>query len=118
MPRKIILGNVYFNWKGEEFIPVEMEKGAFKKNNSFWCDLGQRKPSIYIDKDGRRLGKDKIYNDKFGSLKVGHKVSHDDYSDEDFIVTKIDKETNIVTTKGGKNGIWINPVELIIRKYK
>ena len=54
--------------------------------------------------------------DKFAHIKVGDTVSHEDYTSEDFIVTEIDKENNIVYTSGGKNGTWINPIELIIKK--
>jgi len=46
-------------------------------------------------------------------LKVGERVSHEDYSSELFTVSEIDGR--VITTKGGKNGIWINDVALIIR---
>ena len=57
-----------------------------------------------------------LTSDKFRGLQVGQIVSHEDYSSEKFKVTHIDKETGIVTTSGGKNGVWINHIDLIIRK--
>lgn len=47
-------------------------------------------------------------------LRVGNTVHAEDYSDTDFEVAAIyQKEHNwIVACKGGKNGTWVNPVEL------
>ncbi len=53
--------------------------------------------------------------DLWAGLKVGDPVRHEDYTNDIFTVTEIDKENNTVTTAGGKNGIWINPIEMIIR---
>ena len=49
-------------------------------------------------------------------LRIGSIVTHDDYSDEYFIVKSIDKTTEggyIISTIGGKNGTWINSLELV-----
>lgn len=56
--------------------------------------------------------------DKISHIKVGDTVLHEDYTSENFIVTEIDKENNIVYTSGGKNGTWINPIEMIIKINK
>ena len=46
-------------------------------------------------------------------LKIGERVSHDDYSSELFTVSEINGR--VITTKGGKNGTWVNDIDLIIR---
>jgi len=53
--------------------------------------------------------------DPFKGLKVGQKVSHEDYSCEVFVISEIDRENNVAHTTGGKNGTWSNPPELIIK---
>lgn len=114
MPRKIILGKVYYTPSGKEFIPVKMEKGKIKPTLNFWS-VGQRECSVYIDSEGKRLRKINVCDTVFGKLKIGSIVSHDDYTCELFQVISIDKTTGIVETKGGKNGTWTNHIDLIIR---
>lgn len=114
MSRKIILGKTYYTPSGEEFVPVKVERGKIKRSLNFWSGE-QRKCSVYIDQTGKRLKKINICDTVFGKLKAGSIVSHDDYSCELFKVISIDKETGIVETKGGKNGTWINHIDLIIR---
>lgn len=114
MSKKIVLGNTYYTACGKEFIPVKVERGRIKKSVNFWSSQ-QRECRRYIDKDGLRIKKINLYLDKFGSLKIGDIVSHDDYSCENFKVTSFDRTTGIVETKGGKNGTWTNHIDLIIR---
>lgn len=119
MSKKITLGKTYYTANGKPFVPVTMERGKIKKNSiNLWADQQSREPSIYIDKDGNRIRKNNLYLDKFGYLKIGHVVSHEDYSCEEFVITNIDKENEIVFTKGGKNGTWDNHIDLIIRLGK
>jgi len=119
MSKKIKLGNVYYTAHGKPFIPVTMERGKLKKNSiNFWADQQAREPSIYIDKEGNRIRKNNLYLDKFGYLKIGHVVSHEDYSSEEFVIISIDKQQEMVYTKGGKNGTWDNHIDLIIRLGK
>jgi hypothetical protein len=113
---KCILGNTYFTPQGKEFIPVSFERGKLKPFRAVYQSSGSRETGRYIDKDGNRIKKNNLFPDRFGDLKNGSKVSHEDYSSEIFIVWGIDKTTGIVTTKGGKNGVWINHIDLIIRK--
>lgn len=114
MAKKIVLGKICYTSSGNEFIPISVEKGKIKKSLNYWSGI-QRKPSIYIDKNGKRVKKTNLFNDVFGKLKIGAIVSHDDYSSELFQIISIDKKTGIVETKGGKNGIWTNHIDLIIR---
>jgi len=117
MSKKIILGNTYYTSFGKEFIPVSMEKGKLKPKMNFWAD-NTRECSRYIDKNGNRIKKTNLYLDKFGYLKIGHIVSHEDYSCEEFVIISINKEQEMVYTKGGKNGTWDNHIDLIIRLGK
>lgn len=77
-----------------------------KKYNRYY--IGFEKYSQYVE-----LGNNRI---KCEGFKIGQKVSHEDYTSEDFIITNIDRETGIIDTKGGKNGTWTNHVDLIIIK--
>jgi len=51
-------------------------------------------------------------------VKIGAIVSHEDYSCENFIVSEINKEEGFVVTIGGKNGVWVNPIELVTPPVK
>ena len=48
-------------------------------------------------------------------LRIGSLVTHEDYSSEIFEVIEIYKKGDVyfVNTKGGKNGEWVNPIDLI-----
>lgn len=56
---------------------------------------------------------------KIEDLKIGNWVHQEDYSDTDFVVKELIKSdascgnADIVNCYGGKNGEWINPIELI-----
>jgi hypothetical protein len=52
---------------------------------------------------------------KVNELRIGSIVSHDDYSEETFEVISIylEDDNYIINTKGGKNGTWINPIDVI-----
>jgi hypothetical protein len=52
---------------------------------------------------------------KVNELRIGNIVSHDDYSEETFkvISIKLEDEGYVIDTKGGKNGTWVNHIDLI-----
>jgi hypothetical protein len=52
---------------------------------------------------------------KVEELKIGNYVSHEDYSCESFIVTSIELDDYgyAIMTSGGKNGEWINSVDIV-----
>ena len=54
---------------------------------------------------------------KAQELRIGNIVSHGDYSSETFEVLSIEftDETYIINTKGGKNGTWGNPIDMITK---
>lgn len=52
---------------------------------------------------------------KVEEIRIGSIVTHDDYSQEIFIVKSIQKyeDTYVIDTIGGKNGTWSNVLDLI-----
>lgn len=52
---------------------------------------------------------------KVNELRIGNIVSHEDYSEEIFEVISIEQheDSYLINTKGGKNGTWINHIDLI-----
>lgn len=84
--------NEFIRLKKEEYIRIERDKKAFNE---------------------MVLSKWSMTN----NLKAGDSVKHADYSDEIFIVTNLSiiEGRLIVHTKGGKNGTWDNPIELVTK---
>ena len=60
--RKIILGKTYITSFGEEFTPIEYERGGLKQQSfgNVHADYNQRTESRFIDADGKRIKKSKL----------------------------------------------------------
>lgn len=76
-----------------------------------WCD---REAKRFMRRAVLRKKDLQNFYKKHG-VKIGQRVSHEDYSDCLFTVIDIDTINEVVKTKGGKNGEWINHVSLIIK---
>ena len=54
---------------------------------------------------------------RINELRIGNIVSHEDYSTDYFEVLSIELSNGnyIINTKGGKNGTWLNSIDLITK---
>lgn len=91
-----------------EFRHVKAHSGVKDKRSyvNEWCDENAKREMYKMRQ---------ILNTKFKGLRIGEIVSHDDYSSEKFTVQEINIDNGCVTTKGGKNGTWVNNIDLIVR---